>query len=570
MTIDIIPADALLSRLRDIVGTRHVLISDHATRRYRRGYRYGEGGVLGVVRPATLLEQWKVFKACVEAGRIVILQAANTGLNGGSTPYGDDYDRQVVVINTMRISRIDLLDGGKQVVCLPGATLHQLGRKLGPLGREPHSVIGSTTIGASVIGGVCNNSGGALLRRGPAYTQLALFARVDESGEVLLVNHLGIELGADPEAILSRLDRGEYGPADIDAAEDRLASDPDYSTLVRNIDSPVPARFNNDPRLLYEAAGSAGKLCVFAVRLDTFPTAGPSQVFYIGSNDYRELTTIRRHILSKFASLPVAGEYLHRDAYRIAQRYGKDLYLLIKHAGPASIPAAFGLKSGFDAIAGKLGLGTNLSDRLLQAIVGLLPNHLPRRMNAFADNYEHHLLLRMDSDGIAEARNYLSSMFPTASGDYFVCDDTEAAAAYRHRYAVGGGSVRYRAIHADTVENIVALDLALPRNTTDWREALPAEFEPDIVGRIRCGHFFCHVFHYDYIIRKGRDWLAIERQIVAHMDGLGVEFPAEHNVGHLYRAKPVLADFYRQLDPTNTLNPGVGQTSKNRNWVLAG
>jgi D-lactate dehydrogenase len=135
---------------------------------------------------------------------------------------------------------------------------------------------------------------------------------------------------------------------------------------------------------------------------------------------------------------------------------------------------------------------------------------------------------------------------------------------------VGGGSVRYRAIHADTVENIVALDLALPRNTTDWREALPAEFEPDIVGRIRCGHFFCHVFHYDYIIRKGRDWLAIERQIVAHMDGLGVEFPAEHNVGHLYRAKPVLADFYRQLDPTNTLNPGVGQTSKNRNWVSAG
>lgn len=567
MTPHPVSAHALLAQLRGMVGPRHVVTSDRATRRFRRGYRYGEGDVLAVVRPGTLVEQWVVFKACVAAARIVIFQAANTGLNGGSTPYGSDYDREVVVINTMRISRIDLLDDGKQVLCLPGATLHELERKVRALGREPHSVIGSTTIGASVVGGVCNNSGGALLRRGPAFTQLALYARVDENGEVSLVNHLGINLGNDSEAILSRLDRKEYGPADIDSATGMLASDPDYSSRVREIDSSQPARFNNDPRLLYEAAGSAGKLCVFAVRLDTFPIDGPSRVFYIGSNDHTELTVIRRHILGKFTNLPVAGEYLHRDAYRIAQRYGKDLYLLIKDLGPSSIPSAFRLKSGFDAISSKLGLGTNLSDRILQAIVELLPNHLPPRMNAFADTYEHHLLLRMDGDGIAEARSYLASTFPTASGNYFECDEVEAAAAYRHRYAVGGGSVRYRAIHSDTVENIVALDLALPRNAIDWRESLPAEFERDILGRIRCGHFFCHVFHYDYIIKKGRDWLAIERRIVDHLDALGIEFPAEHNVGHLYRAKPELAEFYRRLDPTNTLNPGLGQSSKYRDWA---
>ncbi len=560
------PAD-LLERLRAVVGAGHVLTDARRTRRFSHGYRYGDGAVLAVVRPGTLLEQWRVFKASVEAGCIVIMQGANTGLNGGSTPFGDDYDRPIVLISTLRIDRIDLIDGGSQVLCLAGSTLHALERKIRPLGREPHSVIGSTTIGASVVGGVCNNSGGALMRRGPAFTQLALYAEVRADGSVGLVNHLGIDLGDTPEDILSRLDSGRYGDADIARDTGRLASDPDYATLIRDIESPLPARYNNDPRLLYETAGSAGHLCVFAVRLDTFPSAGASRVFYIGSNDYAELTALRRHILGQFKSLPVACEYLNRDAYDLAETYGKDLFLFLQYVGTGHVSTAFNLKSRFDAVAGRLGLGTNLSDRLLQAVTGILPNHLPPRMNAFRDAYEHHLLLRVDGEGIAETEAWLGAIFPSATGDFFACDEREAAAAYRHRYAVGGASVRYRAVNPETVENIVALDLAFPRNAEDWRETLPAELEPFVLGRVRCGHFFCHVFHYDYIIRKGADWLDIERRIIAYLDGRGIEFPSEHNVGHLYRAKPVLTAFYRSLDPTNTLNPGIGQTSKRRDWA---
>ena len=543
-----------------------MLTGERRTRRFRKGYRYGEGKVLAVVRPGTLVQQWRIFKAAVAAGRIVIMQAANTGLTGGSAPFDDAYDREIVVINARRIDRIDLLDNGAQVVCLPGATLHQLERTIRPLGREPHSVIGSTSIGATVVGGVCNNSGGALLRRGPAFTQLALFARVDADGTVALVNHLGIDLGNEPEEILSRLDRRDYQQDDIRHQANKLASDPQYQTLIRDIDAPSPGRYNHDPRLLYEASGSAGKLCVFAVRLDTFPTPGPSRVFYIGSNDHTELTQLRRHILARFSSLPVSAEYLHRDAYELAETYGKDLYLFLKHIGTRHISTAFALKSGFDALTQRLGWGATLSDRLLQKIVGWLPNHLPQRMNAFRDTYEHHLLLRMDNDGIEEARTYLSALFPSASGDVFECTDEEAAAAHRHRYAIGGATVRYRAIHADTVETIIAFDLALPRNTLDWRETAPETIEPAIAGRVRCGHFFCQVFHHDYMVKKGHDWQSLKQQIAEHLSGRGIEFPSEHNVGHLYRAKPVLENFYRSLDPTNTLNPGIGRTSRRKNW----
>ena len=58
------------------------------------------------------------------------MQAAKTGLTEGSTPSGEDYDREVVVINIMRINTLHVIDDGKQVVSLPGVSLHQLEKTL--------------------------------------------------------------------------------------------------------------------------------------------------------------------------------------------------------------------------------------------------------------------------------------------------------------------------------------------------------------------------------------------------------------------------------------------------------
>ncbi len=56
-------------------------------------------------------------------------------------------------------------------------------------------------------------------------------------------------------------------------------------------------------------------MVVFAVRLDTFERGEETSVFYVGSNDTAELEGIRRHILATFKTLPIAGEYIHRDAF---------------------------------------------------------------------------------------------------------------------------------------------------------------------------------------------------------------------------------------------------------------
>ncbi|MBV2361539.1 D-lactate dehydrogenase [Thalassococcus sp. CAU 1522] len=557
------PAAALLHDLRAIVGSRNVLTKPRTTRRFTKGIRYGSGPVVAVVCPGTLVEQWRVLRTAVEAGRAVIFQAANTGLTGGSTPWGDDYDREIVLINVMRLKGIHLLGAGEQVLCLPGATLDRLEQTLRPLGREPHSVIGSSCIGASVLGGICNNSGGALVQRGPAYTELSLYAEVREDGSVALVNALGLDLGETPEEILGRLDRGDLPDAQQTNA---WASDRDYVDHVRDVEADTPARFNADPRRLNGASGCAGKLGVFAVRLDTFEAEPETAVFYIGTNDPQVLTDLRRDILGQFDNLPIAGEYIHRDAYDIAARYGKDTFLFIQKAGTDRMPALFATKARVDALTDRLGLGATASDRVAQTVASLFPQHLPRRMNQFRDRFEHHLLLKMGGAGIAEARAYLADRFPSDKGDMFECTPDEGKAAFLHRFAVAGAAVRYRAIHSKTVEDIVALDIALPRNTRDWVETLPPEIDRAIEKKLYYGHFFCQVFHQDYVIRKGHDCLEVEHAMWRLLDQRGAEYPAEHNVGHLYKAKPELAQFYKKLDPTNCMNPGIGQTSKCAHW----
>lgn len=244
--------DFILS-LVAIVGRRHVLVSAEHTHRYRAGFRFGLGRTLAVVRPGTLVEQWHVLSTCVVANKIVIMQAANTGLTGGSTPDGDAYDREIVIVSTLRMDQVHVVNGGKQVVCLPGTTLDLLERTLRPFGREPHSEIGSSCIGASVVGGICNNSGGSLVRRGPAFTEMSIFARVTEEGRLELINHLGVRLPGTEEEMLGRLDRRDYSEADVQVGG--RGHDDRYARHVRDVDASSPARFNADANRLFEASG---------------------------------------------------------------------------------------------------------------------------------------------------------------------------------------------------------------------------------------------------------------------------------------------------------------------------
>ena len=557
----------VIKKLKQLIGDQNVLTSEWNKLPYSKGWRYGAGSALAVLKPNKLSDIWRILQICAKENIIIIMQAANTGLTGGSTPCGNDYDRPIIVINTMLINNIHIIKEGSQIVSLTGSTLYDLEKKLKPYGREPHSIIGSTSIGASIIGGICNNAGGSLVQRGPSYTEMALYAKINKNGNLELVNELGINLGSSPEEILDNLQNQNYKESDI-VNTNKLGSDDKYSEIVRQIDKNTPSRFNSDSRLLYGASGSAGKIAVFAVRLDTYISPKENKVFYLGTNDPDVFWKIRRDILSKFKTLPTLGDYLHRDCYDAAKKYSKDTFLVIERLGTTFLPTLFELKRKVDIIAKKLKfLPNNFSDRLMQFLSIFFPNHLPKRMEKFRDLYEHHWIIEMSDDGISEARDYFANVFESNDGDFFECNDFESKKASLHRFVSASAIGRYHILNSKSHGEMMSLDIAFPRNEKNWFEKLPKEIDSMLEMKLYYGHLFCHVLHQNYILKKGVDSEKLKSKLLKIYDKRGAEYPAEHNVGHEYLAKPSLKKFYKELDPTNVFNAGIGRTSKNKNWA---
>ncbi len=533
----------LIDQVTAIVGSAHTLVDTAKIQPYCKGYRFGSGGALAVVRPGSLLDIWKVLNACHKADVAMIMQAANTGLTGGSTPSGDDYDRPLVIINTMRIDHIHLINNATQIVGLAGSTLFGLEELLAKHDREPHSVIGSSSVGASIVGGICNNSGGSLIHRGPAYTELSLFAHIDANGELSLVNHLGIELGDTPEDILTNLEQKNYTEADIQFPEGKLASDNGFQDRLRDVDAATASRYNADERRLFEASGCAGKLAVFAVRLDTFPKAQQERVFYIGVNSPELMTRIRRDMLSSFTHLPISGDFYDRECYDVAKKYGKDTFLVIDKLGSKYIPKLFALKRAVDRMTDRLlFLPDKFSDRFMQFLSYCWPNHLPKRMDEFRDRYKLHWIVEANNEGIEEAQHYLDNLFNNADGvdskegGFFVCSEKEAKQAALHRYVIAGAVSRYNIIYAKDNGPMMTFDVALRRNEQDWLQPLPQHVEEQVKDKFDYGHFFCHVMHHNYVMKKGVDPKTIKPQILESYAERGAAYPSEHNVGHEYAA----------------------------------
>ena len=92
---------ALVAALRMIVGKSHVITGAERTRRFCTGFRFGHGPAVAVVRPGSLVEQWRGLKACVAANKIVIMQAAASILDA---PLRDLSDTGTVIRQSHRSS----------------------------------------------------------------------------------------------------------------------------------------------------------------------------------------------------------------------------------------------------------------------------------------------------------------------------------------------------------------------------------------------------------------------------------------------------------------------------------
>ncbi len=557
----------LTRKLHEIAGEKQVLLSEDDKAFYTKGFRVGQGEALAVVLPQTLLQLWQLLEVCVAEDVIILMQASNTGVTGGSTPDGNDYDRDIVIISTRLLTGVQVIDDHQQVIAFPGTTLTELEDTLKPLQREPHSVIGSSCIGASVIGGLCNNSGGSLIRRGPAFTEKSLFARITDDGRLELVNHLGIELGETPEKMIHALETREYTTGDAADWQGKIWAD-DYSEQLRDTQAASPARFNGDKRYLYDSAGCAGKVVVFAARLPTFAASEATRTFYIGSNDESELIGLRRFLLEKMDELPLQAEYIHAGAFDLTLRYAKHMYLAIRKLGPQAIPGLMANKARWDVrIRHARFLPHNFTDKLIQGFNQVTPSFIAPRIMDYRRRFVHHLMIKIEARQAEQLTALLEEYFSQRPGEYFLCDDREAADAFLIRFAVGGCTISYcDYLGYDTNQRLIAFDVALRRNDDQWRIHLPPHLAAQVQADSCCGHFFCFVNHQDYVLKAGVDAKQFKQEVMEYLEQRGARYPAEHNVGHLYQASCEHEQHWRELDPTNTCNPGIGKTSRKKFW----
>ena len=72
--------------------------------------------------------------------------------------------------------------------------------------------------------------------------------------------------------------------------------------------------------------------------------------------------------------------------------------------------------------------------------------------------------------------------------------------------------------------------------------------------------------HQEFIVKAGVDTEQFKNDMLALFRARGAQYPAEHNVGHVYEAAAGYRAFLQQLDPTNVFNPGIGKTSKCKHW----
>ena len=105
------------------------------------------------------------------------------------------------------------------------------------------------------------------------------------------------------------------------------------------------------------------------------------------------MTKIRRDMLSTFKTIPISGEYFDSSCYDVAKIYGKDTFLVVDKLGAKFIPKLFSMKRTIDRLAQKFSfLPDNMSDRLMQWISFIVPNHLPKRMEEYHQKYKLHFI----------------------------------------------------------------------------------------------------------------------------------------------------------------------------------
>jgi D-lactate dehydrogenase (quinone) len=561
---------ALHSQLEAIVGKENVVSSGRKLSSFITGARIGKGEALAVVQPKSLKEAVAALRACVAADVVVIPQGRNTGLTGGSVPRSDLCDRPTVIINSTRMNKVHPINNNQQMLCCGGVGIYDLSVLAKGLNRESHSVLGSIFLNPTVSAGVAFGSGGTQIRKGPAYTEQALWCRVNTDGQVEVVNTIEGISGSTEEELLDNVENGViFGDAKKTHA---ASSDADrYRQHVCQIDDTV-ARCNADTTGI-DPCRSEGKVFILASVHDTFAEPSRKVTYWITCSDMHTAQTLRTEVLlDNPEDLPVSCEYMDRDSIDVIDSSGRILCALLSLLGIGEkLSALWGVKLAVQSLP--LPFFDILPDQILYTLNSFCPPALPPTLQRLSKEHDHHILVTLGEYGsgnLQRAEERLRA-FVNKHPDAVVvhaCNPDEinkstffrfaAAPAFR-TYCVGRGlqgiSIDY-ALRKNDFDIPYIDDALLSASSVKEGESRARKNVP--VARMRYSHFGCNVVHEDLAFDRSADALECQMQIKKVIEMRGGKLPAEHGHGTEYVAPAETQRRWREMDPCNVLNAGVG------------
>jgi len=551
---------ALPNELAAVVGAGHVK-KNHT----QKGSRIGQGTSLAHVSPGTLAEAVKVLEMCTKADVAIVPQGANTSLTGGSVPRNEQCDRPTIIVNLRRLSKIlPIGDDGKQVLCFSGAGIFDLKDKMEKeYERDSHSVLGSIFLNPTVGAGVVYGSGGTQIRKGPVWTERALFLKVKDDGSVELVNTLGLRDGGDPIGFLDA--RAQLKTEDVDPKSTGSCSWPDYGGVVRAFNESTVSRFNADTTGL-ECCRSEGKVLILATMHDTYPIPKKSQLVWVACKDFADAHALKREVALKGADcMSKTCEYMNSEVYNGVDRAGRILVKMIELVGMQRLEPLWNLKLSIEMIP--LPFTNIICDKFLYWFNNIIPHPLPQELRDFGRDYGHHVLMELGeySDGeVDRLRGALDKFVagkPQGDVKYKVLEGKEANKANLWRFVVAPA---FRTYCVGVGLPGLSIDYALPKNFKEYPTLPEKEFP--IKSRWVYSHFGCNVYHEDLVFAEEVDVDAARYPMKHAIEDLGGKLPAEHGHGTEYKAPKEMQDRWKKTDPLNAMNPGVGGTSSYKKY----
>ena len=633
---------ALPAKLAKICGSPdHVLAGDVFTPEtlpFLKGMRLGRGSALCIVTPTELHQVVDCVQAIVDANCVMIVQGQNTGLTGGSVPRPTSQSpgadgaatkqehRPVVIISMKQLDRIIPIDEGKRVVCLAGVGLARLQKFLREHfpHRECHSQLGSTFLNPTTAAGVALGSGGTQLRKGPAYTERALYLTITQNkwkeNQVHIVNTLGLkgmeDINLPPErrrkmdSVPYRLNTwsrwiqqyngglGEhYCPYQFITASSSphgslaASASKQYREHVCQLDDSV-SRYNADTSGP-DFNRSEGKVVILATVHDTFAEPRKERHFWISFDSLETALAFRREVcLNNPLDLPISLEYMDRDAFDVVDSAGRAMALSIQFLGMTSplLRQLWNAKLWVESI-----LDNNIIvDQWLYRINHLVPSVLPTAVQDNGKQFDHHVAMTVGDFGTGNLERILQRL-EAFEQKYNVTTDGRkqprvwvyeatsrneahsinafrfvAASAFR-TWCIGQGAQGFSVDYALPKNGGLAPALRLksqPQIENDKKGKQIEKNEDDCgcsalpIKRMRYSHFGCNVVHEDLAYAPGVDIQKVKYEFKKHVEyQCGGKLPAEHGHGTEYPAPPATQERWKRMDPLNVCNPGVGGLS---------